>query len=288
MRNRAFFFFSFDDAAGFVLLCGGVHDRQKRDRMDRLHPRRGIDADSDGQLLGTQRPIGDVPRSKEFCGVSGWRRSEQVRMLASSISSNYFSSAFCDHGDLVCKLLFHMTGWGNLWAVFLLSHLRFGGVFGVRPYRGQRDQHHAGNADDQPADLDGLSVSLWRERFRWQCSRLDSARSLFCRPPTLQRAWRQPPPTRPGSRNHHRCSRPAIGLLVAFEISRRLFRWEPEAKVVGRAKSWVLVAMVPFLVFGAWENVTGTRLQRIRTEYQTVSGRMLRQITPGQMSPSNR
>ncbi len=72
----------------------------------------------------------------------------------------------------------------------------------------------------------------------------------------------------------------AIGLWMAFEISRQLFRWEPEAKVAGRAKSWVLVAMIPFLLFGAWENVTGNRLQRIRQDYQTISGRMLRQLPP--------
>jgi len=73
----------------------------------------------------------------------------------------------------------------------------------------------------------------------------------------------------------------AIGLWMAFEISRVLFRWEPEAKVGGRAKSWVLVAMIPFLFFGAWENVTGSRLQRIRQDYQTISGRTLRQMAPG-------
>ena len=72
----------------------------------------------------------------------------------------------------------------------------------------------------------------------------------------------------------------AIGLWMAFEISRQLFRWEPEARVAGRAKSWVLIAMIPFLVFGAWENVTGSRLVRIRQEYQTVSGRMLHQVMP--------
>jgi hypothetical protein len=80
----------------------------------------------------------------------------------------------------------------------------------------------------------------------------------------------------------------AIGLWMAFEISRQLFRWEPEAKLAGRAKSWVLVAFVPFLVFGLYENIAGTRLQRIRTEYQTVSGRILRQMTPGEMPTNNR
>jgi hypothetical protein len=72
----------------------------------------------------------------------------------------------------------------------------------------------------------------------------------------------------------------AIGLWMAFEISRQLFRWEPEAKVPRRARFWVLVAFVPFLVFGTWENIAGNRLQQIRANYLTVSGRVLRQVVP--------
>ena len=63
----------------------------------------------------------------------------------------------------------------------------------------------------------------------------------------------------------------ALGFWVAFEVSRQLFRWEPEAKVPRRAKLWVLAALVPFLVFGSWESVTGRRLKRIGANYQTLS-----------------
>ena len=55
----------------------------------------------------------------------------------------------------------------------------------------------------------------------------------------------------------------AIALWVSFEISRRLFRWEPEAKVPGRAKLWVVAAMIPFFLFGAYENVYGGLLSRV-------------------------
>jgi ABC-2 type transport system permease protein len=55
-----------------------------------------------------------------------------------------------------------------------------------------------------------------------------------------------------------------IGLVVAFEISRRIFRWEPEEKFPPRAKVWVVVAMIPFLLFGAYENSNGTMLKRVR------------------------
>jgi ABC-type multidrug transport system permease subunit len=66
------------------------------------------------------------------------------------------------------------------------------------------------------------------------------------------------------------------GLLVAFEISRQIFRWEPEAKVPGRAKMWVAAAMIPFLLLGTWENIYGDRLSQIRTQYRSI------QMMPGQ------
>jgi len=64
-----------------------------------------------------------------------------------------------------------------------------------------------------------------------------------------------------------------IGLLVAFEISRQLFRWEPEEKVPGRAKLWVLAAMIPFLAFGIYENTTGARLEQVRRNFIQLSNR---------------
>jgi ABC-type multidrug transport system permease subunit len=62
-----------------------------------------------------------------------------------------------------------------------------------------------------------------------------------------------------------------IGVLVAFEISRQLFRWEPEAKLPGSAKLWVVVAMIPFVAFGTYENVKGDRLTRIRQDFQMMN-----------------
>jgi hypothetical protein len=62
-----------------------------------------------------------------------------------------------------------------------------------------------------------------------------------------------------------------IGLLVAFEISRRLFRWEPEAKLPGSAKLWVLAVMIPFIAFGVYENVKGDRLALVRQDFQMLN-----------------
>ncbi len=56
-----------------------------------------------------------------------------------------------------------------------------------------------------------------------------------------------------------------VGLLVAFEIARRIFRWEPEEKLPPRAKVWVVVALIPFIAFGAYEAVNGTLLNRVHS-----------------------
>ncbi len=76
----------------------------------------------------------------------------------------------------------------------------------------------------------------------------------------------------------------AIGLVVAFEVSRQLFRWEPEAKVSRQAKLWVVAALLPFLLFGAWENWTGTRLKQIQQDYQVLAGHMMPIEMPKQTS----
>lgn len=65
----------------------------------------------------------------------------------------------------------------------------------------------------------------------------------------------------------------SIGSWVAFEVSRRIFRWEPEAKVSGRAKLWVVAALCPFLIFGAYENIRGKRLDSIHRNFEILDKR---------------
>jgi ABC-2 type transport system permease protein len=62
----------------------------------------------------------------------------------------------------------------------------------------------------------------------------------------------------------------AVALLVSFEISRRIFRWEPEAKVSARSKLWVVAAMIPFFVFGTYENIYGNLLNRVDSDIQLL------------------
>ena len=62
----------------------------------------------------------------------------------------------------------------------------------------------------------------------------------------------------------------AVTLFVTFEISRRLFRWEPEAKMAPRAKLWVVAAMLPIFLFGAYENIYGHLLNRVDVSFRLL------------------
>ncbi|MDE3136728.1 MAG: ABC transporter permease [Acidobacteriota bacterium] len=63
----------------------------------------------------------------------------------------------------------------------------------------------------------------------------------------------------------------AASVIVAFEVSRRLFRWEPEEKVPSRAKVWVLVAVIPFLLLGAIESRSKTQVTQIQQIFHAIA-----------------
>jgi ABC-2 type transport system permease protein len=73
-----------------------------------------------------------------------------------------------------------------------------------------------------------------------------------------------------------------VGLLVAFEISRKIFRWEPEAKVPRTAKLWVLATLVPFLIFGTYESFAGQRLNHIQRNLDLLGNRPASEKAPTQ------
>jgi hypothetical protein len=60
-------------------------------------------------------------------------------------------------------------------------------------------------------------------------------------------------------------------LLVAFEVSRRLFRWEPEEKVPSRAKAWALLAVIPFLLLGSMESHSKKRMVEMQQIFHTIA-----------------
>ena len=196
-------------------------------------------------------------------------------MLASSILSNYLMLLPTVAIEmLVCRLAFHLRAWGNLWAIFLLVTIgsatfsAFGLIVASVTNTMQETQVINQLIWTAFLFLSGASVPLaifphWIQ-----------GAALFM-PATYLATGMQAAASGIASSSELVSDfvALAIGLLVAFEISRQLFRWEPEEKVPGRAKLWVLAAMIPFLAFGIYENATGTRLEQVRRNFIQLSNR---------------
>jgi ABC-2 type transport system permease protein len=193
-------------------------------------------------------------------------------MLASSILSNYIlvvPSVIIE--ILVTKFVLHMQSWGNLWAVFLLITIgsaafsAFGLIVASVTNTMQETQVINQLIWTLFLFLSGASVPL--SQFPGWIQRA----SLFL-PATYLATGLEFSTTNLASRTEIFTDfiALALGVLVAFEISRQLFRWEPEAKVPGRAKLWVLVAMIPFVAFGVYENVAGKRLTQIHENFRAI------------------
>jgi len=172
---------------------------------------------------------------------------------------------------LVCRFAFHMNSWGNLWAVFLL--VTFGSVafssFGliVASVTNTMQETQIINQLIWTGFLFLSGATIPLAKFPGWIQRV----SLFL-PATYLATGLEAATTNLATINEILTDVIAlsIGVIVSFEISRRLFRWEPEAKVSPRAKLWVVAAMIPFLVFGAYENAVGTRLARIQRDYRIL------------------
>jgi ABC-type multidrug transport system permease subunit len=54
----------------------------------------------------------------------------------------------------------------------------------------------------------------------------------------------------------------ALSSVVSCFISLKLFRWEKEEKLKGKAKLWVVAALAPFLVLGGWHSYTRDNLDK--------------------------
>ena len=198
-------------------------------------------------------------------------------MLASSILSNYFMTLPTVVIEmLICRWAFHMDSWGNVWAILLLVTLgsaafsAFGLIVASVTNTMQETQMINNLIWTAFLFLSGATIPLaifphWIQ-----------GASLFI-PATYLATGLESAATNLASWSEMATDVVALtlGILVAFEISRRLFRWEPEARVPKAAKLWVLATMIPFLAFGAYENLAGSRLDRIRQDYRTLSMRAM-------------
>jgi ABC-2 type transport system permease protein len=196
-------------------------------------------------------------------------------LLASSVLSNYFLTLPIVIIEIVvCRYAFHLQSWGNLWAIFILITLgsatfaAFGLIVASVTNTMQETQMINNLLWTGFLFLSGATIPLavfprWLQHFAlfipatYLASGLEAA--------TNNRAH--------GAELITEITALALGLAVAFEISRQLFRWEPEAKLPSRAKVWVLVALIPFLFFGSYENFHGNMLQRVHQDFEFMSGR---------------
>ncbi len=274
VRNRAFFFFSF--VMPLLFLFGAVlfFGRGKTEWM--------------GYILGA---ILTVTVMGSFWGLSvqlvTFREQGILRrfrlaplgagsMLASSILSNYFMALpIVILEILVCRLAFHMQSWGNLWAIFILVTIGSAtfsalGLIVASVTNTMQETQMINNLIWMGfLFLSGATIPLaafpgWLQRValfipaEYLATGLESAGARLAT----------------GYQVLEDSAALALGLVVAFEVSRQLFRWEPEAKVPRKAKLWVLAALVPFLLFGTWESVTGRQLHHINQNFQELSGRL--------------
>jgi ABC-type uncharacterized transport system permease subunit len=273
LRNRAFFFFSLVMPLIFLLGAVMFFGRGKTEWI--------------GYILGA---ILTTTVMGSFWGLSvqlvTFREQGILRrfrlaplgpapMLASSILSNYFLILpLVAFQIVVCRLAFHMQSWGNLWAILLLITVGSAtfsalGLIVASVTNTMQETQMINNLIWMGfLFLSGATIPLamfppWLQHValfipaQYLATGLESAATKLATPFEIVEDT----------------AALLLGLFVAFEVSRQLFRWEPEAKVPRNAKLWVLAALVPFLLFGAWESTTGRRLNRIQQDFQTLSGR---------------
>jgi len=196
-------------------------------------------------------------------------------MLASSIVSNYILTLpIVVIEILLCRYLFHLRSWGNLWQIFLLITLgsaafaAFGLIVASVTNTMQETQMINNLLWTGFLFLSGATIPLakfpgWLQRCALFIPATYLARGLESAANNLA--------TRAEIATEFIAL--AIGLGVAFEISRQIFRWEPEAKLPGRAKLWVVAALVPFLFFGVYENLHSDMLSHVHQEFEFIYGR---------------
>lgn len=271
LRNRAFFFFTF--LMPLIFLFGAIAFFGKGGSMEIAY------------VLGA---ILTITVMGSFWGLSvqlvtfreqGILRRFRIApvpasaMLASSIVSNYFLTLPIVVIEIVvCKYFYHLQSWGNLPQIFVLITLgsatfaAFGLIVASVTNTMQETQMINNLLWSGFLFLSGATIPLavfpgWLQRA-----------SLFIPATYLARGLE--------SAANNRATTGEIitelvalglGLAVAFEISRQLFRWEPEAKLARPAKLWVVAALVPFLVFGAYENVRGDMLKHVQQDFQFIN-----------------
>jgi ABC-2 type transport system permease protein len=272
VRNRAFFFFSL--FMPLLFLAGGITFFAKKPGWVAYVLGAVLTLTVMGNFWGlsvqlvTFREQGILRRFR----LAPVKASD---MLASSIISTYFLTLPIVIIEVALCYAFHLASWGNLWAIFVLVTLgaaafaAFGLIVASVTNTMQETQMINNLLWMGFLFLSGATIPLaifpgWLQRL-----------ALFI-PATYLATGLESSATNLASLREIVTDIIALtlGLLVAFEVSRQLFRWEPEAKAPRRAKLWAAAALVPFIIFGVWENYTGTRLKAINQNYRNLSSQM--------------
>lgn len=274
MRNKMFLFFSLIMPLGFLFFFAALFGRGSLNWI--------------GYILGA---ILTMTVMGSFWGLSvqlvtfreqGILRRFRIAplgpgpMLASSILANYIMLLPTVIIEMVvCRFTFHMKDFGNLWQLALL--ITFGSIafssLGLI----------VASVTNTMQETQVINQILWTGFLFLSGATVPL--SVF--PGWLQRCSLFIPATYLATGLEFVASRRVtrgelvtdiaalfVGFWVAFEVSRQIFRWEPEAKVPSRAKLWVLAALIPFLLFGTYENIYGGRLARIRQDFDFLNGRL--------------
>jgi ABC-type multidrug transport system permease subunit len=206
-------------------------------------------------------------------------------MLGSSILSNYFlvlPTVVLEF--LICRYGFGMRTWGNLWAVFFLVSIGAAtfSALGLIVASVTNDMQETTVINNIVWSLflflSGVTIPLafmpaWVQKV-----------TLFL-PATylatgLERSMLHAVSPREATEDIVAL---LVSLLMAFEMSRRLFRWEPDERIRGKAKLWAAAALIPFLLLGSWELARGHRLQEINRDFQ-----MMQQTPPPRSLPARK
>jgi ABC-2 type transport system permease protein len=271
IRNRAFLFFSLIMPIGFLFIYAGIFGSGSRQAMPYLLAEvlaltvMGSFWGLSVQLV-TFREQGILRRFRVTpVGSSA--------MLASSLLSNYVMTLPSIVIEFfLARWIFHMTGTGNLWGVFVLvtagtiSFASLGLIVASVTNTMQETQIINQIIWFIFLFLSGATIPLP------VLPKIVQGFALYL-PATylvsgLQRAMLDQ--AGPASLWAELISMLGCA-LIAFLISAQLFRWDSETKAPRRAKLWAVSAIIPFLLLGAWETAHGRLRSHALIDFQSIT-----------------
>ena len=202
-------------------------------------------------------------------------------LLLSSIFANYLlmlPTAALQFA--VARWGFHMTNWGNLWGVLLLVTLGMGtfGALGLI----------IASVTNSMQETQVINNGLWFVLLFFSGATFP----LPLMNPYIQKLALFLPGTYVVTGLQRvmisRASVTTLGAhvvglvscaVLAFWISNQLFRWDPDDKVERKAKLWVLLALIPFLLIGGWEWRYGNVRSNAAMDFERLQ-RMAEQARP--------